>query len=102
MFDWMHRGKVERPESEFRLEYMAAQKAKEELTHHSTQQLQAQIRALIAEFCDLYDGDLANEAVSLLLTKLRKLSAVRKPVWPQGQTIKEANEKDIKIRRLDD
>lgn len=43
----------------------------------NTQQLQAEIRALVAEFCDLYDGDLSNEAVSLLLTKLRELSAVQ-------------------------
>ena len=43
MFDWMHRGRVERPESEFRLEYMAAQKAKEESARHSLQQLKAAI-----------------------------------------------------------
>ena len=36
-----------------------------------------EICALVAEFCDLYDGDLSNEAVSLLLTKLRELSAVQ-------------------------
>ena len=54
----------------------AAQYNAEE-AHHSLQQLQAEIRALVAEFCDLYDGDLSNEAVSLLLTKLRELSAVQ-------------------------
>jgi len=44
---------------------------------HSLQQLQAEIRALVEEFCDLYDGDLSNDAVSLLLTKLGELSAVQ-------------------------
>jgi len=42
---------------------------------NSLHQIKAQIDALIEEFCELYDGDLSNEAVSLLLTELRKLSA---------------------------
>lgn len=40
----------------------------------SIQHIQSEIRALILEFCDLYDGDFKSEAVSLLLTKLRELS----------------------------
>jgi len=40
------------------------------------QQLKAKIASLVAEFCELYDRGLSNEAVSLLLTKLRQLSAV--------------------------
>lgn len=42
---------------------------------NSLHQIKTQIDALIEEFCELYDGDLSNEAVSLLLTELRKLSA---------------------------
>ena len=45
-----------------------------ESAHTDVQQLKREIRALVSEFCDLYDGDLSNEAVSLLLTKLRELS----------------------------
>jgi hypothetical protein len=44
---------------------------------NSIQQLQAKIRAIVSEFCDFYDGDLSNDDVSLLLTKLRELSAVQ-------------------------
>lgn len=51
-------------------------KQRETKQHNVTevQQLKAEISALVSEFCDLYDGDLNNNAVSLLLTKLRELS----------------------------
>ena len=35
--------------------------------------IKKEINALMAEFQDLYNGDLSGEAVSLLLTKLREL-----------------------------
>ena len=35
--------------------------------------IKKEINALMAEFQDLYSGDLSGEAVSLLLTKLREL-----------------------------
>lgn len=62
----------------------AAQNAVES-AQHSLQQLKAKIRALVTEFCDIYDGGLSNEAVSLLLTKMRELSA--------GLTLEASSEK---------
>jgi len=37
-------------------------------------EIKKEISALIEEFQELYNGDLSNEAVSLLLTELRKLA----------------------------
>jgi hypothetical protein len=36
--------------------------------------IRKEIDSLIREFCDLYDGDLSNDALALFLTELRKLS----------------------------
>jgi len=54
-------------------EQSVADQKKAEEEYHTLQQLQTKIRALVEEFCNLYDGNLNNEAVSLLLTELRKL-----------------------------
>lgn len=43
----------------------------------STKDIRSEIRALIEEFRELYDGDFSDEAVSLLLTELSKLAEER-------------------------
>jgi fructose-bisphosphate aldolase class 1 len=75
MFDWMHRGKVERPLSEFHLEYMAAQKAKEESARHNLQRLKAEIAStVLPAIVALSKGD--SVEVTKCINKLRQLSAV--------------------------
>lgn len=75
MFSWMHRGRVERPESEFRVEFMAAQRVKEESARHSLQQLKAEIAAtMLPAIMALSKGDAV--AIAKCVDELRQLSAV--------------------------
>jgi len=75
MFSWMHRGKVERPMSEFHAEYMATQRAKEESARHSLQQLKAEIAAtMLPAIVALSKGDMIT--VAKCIDELRQLSAV--------------------------